>query len=373
MKNIEKILLVLFLVFGLSFHGTGQVANKKEDKKNLKTIAEKETKLKNIKGVFNRFGQDLPFMPIRQGRVGIRSVEIKSQKITSWEISMIRSFFEESLSKSLFDYVEIPEFEKRLVSSIYSTDTTFRLVNRDPSIEYRYNFDSVQAVVQKYRIDQYVSLRIDYDDFFGYIIGVTFYDANTIASQWSKTYISNERGLGSPSPFTRTDIGMVFLNNTEVRTNVGGSTGTDTLVIPGVNFISGDLEYSWQQSSSMKNNFMIGFHGGVRYVYGVVPNITKSQTIISPRTGLDVYLGFLPKGIGFNSKNWVSVKLSADVNVRLNQGVFINSSTNIYAYPTDNFGIFLKLEYNPQGTYLGNDTRIILNTLNLGLGINVNL
>ena len=49
MKNIEKILLVLFLVFGLSFQGTGQVANKKEDKKNLKTIAEKETKLKNIK------------------------------------------------------------------------------------------------------------------------------------------------------------------------------------------------------------------------------------------------------------------------------------------------------------------------------------
>ena len=200
------------------------------------------------------------------------------------------------------------KFEKRLVSSIYSTDTTFRLVNRDPSIEYRYNFDSVQAVVQKYRIDQYVSLRIDYDDFFGYIVGVTFYDAKTISSQWSKTYISNERGLGSPSPFTRTDIGMVFLSNTEVQ--VSTATGLDSLTIPGVNFISGDLEYSWQQSSSMKNTFMIGFHGGVRYVYGVVPGIQNAQTIISPRTGLDVYLGFLPKGMGFNSKNWISVKLS---------------------------------------------------------------
>ena len=202
MKIFGKVIFLFIFTLGLSFSGFGQVGNKKEDKKNLRTIAEKEAKVKNIKGVFNRFGQDLPFMSIRQGRVGIRSVEIKSAKISSWEISMIRSFFEESLSKSLFDYVEIPEFEKRLVSSIYSTDTTFRLVNRDPSIEYRYNFDSVQAVVQKYRIDQYVSLRIDYDDFFGYIVGVTFYDAKTIASQWSKTYISNERGLGSPSPFT---------------------------------------------------------------------------------------------------------------------------------------------------------------------------
>ena len=342
MKSFGKLIFLFIFILGLSFSGVGQVRNKKEDKKNLKTIAEKETKVKNIKGIFNRFGQDLPFMSIRQGRVGIRSVEIKSAKISSWEISMIRSFFEESLSKSLFDYVEIPEFEKRLVSSIYSTDTTFRLVNRDPSIEYRYNFDSVQAVVQKYRIDQYVSLRIDYDDFFGYIVGVTFYDAKTISSQWSKTYISNERGLGSPSPFTRTDIGMVFLSNTEVQ--VSTATGLDSLTIPGVNFISGDLEYSWQQSSSMKNTFMIGFHGGVRYVYGVVPGIQNAQTIISPRTGLDVYLGFLPKGMGFNSKNWISVKLSADVNVRLNQGVFVNSSTNIYAYPTDNFGIFLKLQ-----------------------------
>ena len=94
MKNIEKFFFLIFLVFGLSFTGNSQVANKKEDKKNLKAIAEKEAKLKNIKGVFNRFGQDLPFMSIRQGRVGIRSVEIKSQKITSWEISMIRSFFE---------------------------------------------------------------------------------------------------------------------------------------------------------------------------------------------------------------------------------------------------------------------------------------
>tara|TARA_B110000037_G_scaffold218921_1_gene282904 strand:- start:34 stop:1149 length:1116 start_codon:yes stop_codon:yes gene_type:complete len=371
MKSFGKILFLFIFTLGMSFSGVGQSKNKKEDKKNLKTIAEKEAKVKNIKGIFNRFGQDLPFMSIRQGRVGIRSVEIKSATISSWEISMIRSFFEESLSKSLFDYVEIPEFEKRLVSSIYSTDTTFRLVNRDPSIEYRYNFDSVQAVVQKYRIDQYVSLRIDYDDFFGYIVGVTFYDAKTIASQWSKTYISNERGLGSPSPFTRTDIGMVFLSNTEVKLSTSG--GADSLSIPGVNFISGDLEYSWQQSSSMKNTFMIGFHGGVRYVYGVVPGIQNAQTIISPRTGLDIYLGFLPKGMGYNSKNWISVKLAADVNIRLNQGVFVNSSTNIYAYPTDNFGIFLKLEYNPQGTYLGRDTKILLNTLNLGLGINVNL
>ena len=158
MKSFGKLIFLFIFTLGLSFSGVGQVSNKKEDKKNLKTIAEKETKVKNIKGIFNRFGQDLPFMSIRQGRVGIRSVEIKSPKISSWEISMIRSFFEESLSKSLFDYVEIPEFEKRLVSSIYSTDTTFRLVNRDPSIEYRYNFDSVQAVVQKYRRDHYVSV-----------------------------------------------------------------------------------------------------------------------------------------------------------------------------------------------------------------------
>ncbi|CAI8269510.1 MAG: Uncharacterised protein [Owenweeksia sp. TMED14] len=372
MKTFGKFSLLFLAIFCLNFSALSQKSNRKEDKKNLRTIAEKEAKVKDIKGVFNRFGQDLPFMSIRQGRVGIRSVEIKSPKISSWEISMIRSFFEESLSNSLFDYVEIPEFEKRLVSSIYSTDTTFRLVNRDPSIEYRYNFDSVQSVVRKYRIDQYVALRIDYDDFFGYIIGVTFYDAKTISSQWSKTYISNERGLGSPSPFTRTDIAMVFLNNTTVKllTQAGG---VDSASFSGVNFIAGDLEYSWQQSSSMKNTFMIGFHGGVRYVYGVIPGVQNAATIISPRTGLDVYLGFLPKGMGFNSKNWISVKLSADANIRLNQGVFVNSSTNIYAYPTDNFGIFLKLEYNPQGTYLGKNTQIQLNTLNLGLGINVNL
>jgi hypothetical protein len=336
--------------------------------------AERELKIQQLKVIFNRFGQDLPFVTVDRGRIGIRSVELKSEDIRSWEVSMIRSFFEESLSRSSFDYVEIPEFERRIISSIYSTDSTFRLVNRDPSKEYRYNFDSVQSVVNKYRINQYVSIRLDYDKFFGYIMGVTIYDAKTISATWSKTYISNERGLGSPAPFYRTDLALVFLNNSSVDVKVSNSTGgLDSLHIDGVNFYGGDIEYCWQQSSSMKNTFMIGLHGGLRYVYGVLPGLNSAQAIICPRVGLDTYLGFLPKGAGYNTTNWVTVKLSADANVRLNSGVFINSSTNLYLYPTDNIGLFLKLEYNPKGSYIGRDTRIELNTLNFGLGINVNL
>lgn len=366
--------LVLVAVLLMPLLASGQAMRRGEGTAQAMREAERELKIQQLKVIFNRFGQDLPFVTVDRGRIGIRSVELKSEQINSWEVSMIRSFFEESLSRSAFDYVEIPEFEKRIISSIYSTDTTFRLVNRDPSKEYRYNFDSVQSVVNKYRINQYVSIRLDYDEFFGYIMGVTFFDAQTISATWSKTYISNERGLGSPAPFTRTDIALMFLNNCTVDVKVTNSTGgIDSLNLTGVNLYGGDIEYCWQQSSSMKNTFMIGLHGGLRYVYGTLPGLNTSQAVICPRVGLDAYLGFLPKGAGYNTTNWVTVKLSGDANVRLNGGVFINSSTNLYLYPTDNIGLFVKLEYNPKGSYIGRDTRIELNTLNFGLGINVNL
>ena len=83
-------------------------------------ISERERRIKQIKAVFNQFNQDLPFLPVESGRVGIRSIELKNDKLQSWEVSLIRSFLEESISKSNFDYVEIPEFEKRLISSIRS-------------------------------------------------------------------------------------------------------------------------------------------------------------------------------------------------------------------------------------------------------------
>lgn len=83
MKTFGKFSLLFLAIFCLNFSALSQKSNRKEDKKNLRTIAEKEAKVKDIKGVFNRFGQDLPFMSIRQGRVGIRSVEIKSPKISS--------------------------------------------------------------------------------------------------------------------------------------------------------------------------------------------------------------------------------------------------------------------------------------------------
>jgi hypothetical protein len=332
-------------------------------------ISERERRIKQIKAVFNQFNQDLPFLPVESGRVGIRSIELKNDKLQSWEVSLIRSFLEESISKSNFDYVEIPEFEKRLISSIRSTDTSFRLINRDPSIEYRYNFDSIQSVVRKYRINQYISVRIDYDDFFGYIVGVSLYNANTISALWSRTYISNEKGLGSPSPTTRTDLGVTFLNNSKLTYRTSG--GGDSVIVDGISPIAGDLEYAWQQSSSSKNTLMLGFHGGVRYVYITEPTLALTQTIVTPRVGLDTYLGFLPKGTGYNSTNWINVRLAGDLNINLRDGVFINSSTSVYAFPTDNFGILARLEFNPRSTYIGSETRLQLNTLNFGIGVNV--
>ena len=332
-------------------------------------ISERERRIKQIKAVFNQFNQDLPFLPVESGRVGIRSIELKNDKLQSWEVSLIRSFLEESISKSNFDYVEIPEFEKRLISSIRSTDTSFRLINRDPSIEYRYNFDSIQSVVRKYRINQYISVRIDYDDFFGYIVGVSLYNANTISALWSRTYISNEKGLGSPSPTTRTDLGVTFLNNSKLTYRTSG--GGDSVIVDGISPIAGDLEYAWQQSSSSKNTLMLGFHGGVLYVYITEPTLALTQTIVTPRVGLDTYLGFLPKGTGYNSTNWINVRLAGDININLRDGVFINSSTSVYAFPTDNFGILARLEFNPRSTYIGSETRLQLNTLNFGIGVNV--
>ena len=360
---------LLFLLTLLVISSTYAQVEERRSKAELQKITERERRIKQIKAVFNQFNQDLPFLPIEKGRIGIRSIEIKNEKLQSWEISVIRSFIEESISKSTFDYVEIPEFEKRLISSIRSTDTSFRLINRDPSIEYRYNFDSIQSVVRKYRINQYVSVRIDYDDFFGYIIGVSIYNANTISALWSRTYISNEKGLGSPSPTTRTDIWLTFLSNSKLTYRTSGSG--DSVIVDGISPIAGDIEYAWQQSSSSKNTLMLGFHWGVRYVYITEPTLAITQTIVTPRTGLDVYLGFLSKGAGYNSTNWVNVRLAGDVNINLRDGVFINSSTSVYTFPTDNFGILLRLEYNPRSTYIGSETRLQLNTLNFGLGVNV--
>ena len=359
-------LLLLSSFLGTSLSAQNEARKSKEE---LQRISDRERRIKQIKAVFNQFNQDLPFLPIESGRMGIRSLEIKNEKLQSWEVSVIRSFMEESISKSNFDYVEIPEFEKRLISSIRSTDTSFRLINRDPSLEYRYNFDSIQSVVRKYRINQYISIRIDYDDFFGYIIGVSIYNANTISALWSKTYISNEKGLGSPSPTTRTDIGITFLNNSKLTYRTSG--GGDSVVVDGISPIAGDIEYAWQQSSSSKNTLMIGFHGGVRYVYITEPSLAITQTIVTPKVGLDTYLGFLPKGSGYNSTNWIKVRLSGDDNINLRGGVFINTSTSIYAFPSDNFGIIAKLEYNPRSTYIGSITRLQLNTLNFGIGVNV--
>ena len=360
------VLMILSSFLGTSLSAQNEARKSKED---LQRISERERRIKQIKAVFNQFNQDLPFLPIENGRMGIRSLEIKNEKLQSWEVSVIRSFMEESISKSNFDYVEIPEFEKRLISSIRSTDTSFRLINRDPSLEYLYNFDSIQSVVRKYRINQYISIRIDYDDFFGYIIGVSIYNANTISALWSRTYISNEKGLGSPSPTTRTDIGITFLNNSKLTYRTSG--GVDSVVVDGISPIAGDIEYAWQQSSSSKNTLMIGFHGGVRYVYITEPNLAITQTIVTPKVGLDTYLGFLPKGSGYNSTNWINVRLAGDVNINLRDGVFINTSTSIYAFPTDNFGILARLEYNPRSTYIGSETRLQLNTLNFGIGVNV--
>ena len=146
-------LMILSSFLGTSLSAQNEARKSKED---LQRISERERRIKQIKAVFNQFNQDLPFLPIENGRMGIRSLEIKNEKLQSWEVSVIRSFMEESISKSNFDYVEIPEFEKRLISSIRSTDTSFRLINRDPSLEYRYNFDSIQSVVRKYRINQYI-------------------------------------------------------------------------------------------------------------------------------------------------------------------------------------------------------------------------
>lgn len=356
-------LLLLSSFLGTSLSAQNEAGKSKEE---LQRITERERRIKQIKAVFNQFNQDLPFLPIENGRMGIRSLEIKNEKLQSWEVSVIRSFMEESITKSNFDYVEIPEFEKRLISSIRSTDTSFRLINRDPSLEYRYNFDSIQSVVRKYRINQYISIRIDYDDFFGYIIGVSIYNANTISALWSRTYISNEKGLGSPSPITRTDIGITFLNNSKLVYQFRG--GGDSATVEGISPIALDIEYAWQQSSSSKNTLMIGVHGGARYIYIAE---ALNQTTVTPRVGLDTYLGFLPKGSGYNSTNWINVRLSGDVNINLRGGVFINTSTSIYAFPSDNFGIIAKLEYNPRSTYIGSITRLQLNTLNFGIGVNV--
>jgi len=363
-----RFLYILLLWSGVVYSGWAQTEDRRT-KEEQQRISERERRIKQIKSVFNQFNQDLPFLPVESGRVGIRSIELKNDKLQSWEVSVIRSFMEESISKSNFDYVEIPEFEKRLISSIRSTDTSFRLINRDPSIEYRYNFDSIQSVVRKYRINQYISVRIDYDDFFGYIIGVSLYNANTISALWSRTYISNEKGLGSPAPTTRTDLGVTFLRDSQLAYRTSG--GGDSVIVDGISPIAGDLEYSWQQSSSSKNTLMLGFHGGVRYVYITEPSLALTQTIVTPRVGLDTYLGFLPKGTGYNSTNWINVRLAGDININLRDGVFINSSTSVYAFPTDNFGILARLEYNPRSTYIGSETRLQLNTLNFGIGVNV--
>jgi outer membrane lipoprotein-sorting protein len=49
-------------------------------------ISERERRIKQIKAVFNQFNQDLPFLPVESGRVGIRSIELKNDKLQSWEV-----------------------------------------------------------------------------------------------------------------------------------------------------------------------------------------------------------------------------------------------------------------------------------------------
>ena len=86
--------LVLVAVLLMTLFATGQALRRGEGTAQAMREAERELKIQQLKVIFNRFGQDLPFVTVDRGRIGIRSVELKSEQINSWEVSMIRSFFE---------------------------------------------------------------------------------------------------------------------------------------------------------------------------------------------------------------------------------------------------------------------------------------
>ena len=54
--------------------GMAQVDDRRT-KEEQQRISERERRIKQIKAVFNQFNQDLPFLPVESGRVGIRSIE----------------------------------------------------------------------------------------------------------------------------------------------------------------------------------------------------------------------------------------------------------------------------------------------------------